>query len=142
MYWKYCIRRICYGVAIYIVIIFIFSSIFNAKMEKTVRARIEDEIRADLASLSTRMKAEEVSNYIAERRKQKYHLYKLDKPIWNRIVWRAVNTLTLDLGKATIIRSSAGEEDVWTIIAEVIPRTLLRLLQPSLLISSLDCGLD
>jgi peptide/nickel transport system permease protein len=125
MYWKYCIRRTCYGVAIYIVIIFIFSAIFNAKMEKTVRARIEDEIRSDLASLSTRMKAEEVSNYIAERRKHKEHIYHLDKPIWNRIVWRAVNTLTLDLGKATIIRSSAGEEDVWTIIAEVIPRTLL-----------------
>ena len=111
--------------AIYVVIIFIFSALFNATMEKTVRARIEEEIHADLVSLKTTMKPEAISNYLAERKTLKYHLYHLDTPIWSRIVWRAVDTLTLNLGKATMIKSSAGEEGVGTIIAECLPRTML-----------------
>jgi peptide/nickel transport system permease protein len=125
MYWKYCLRRIGYGVAIYIVIIFIFSALFNATMERTVKSRIEEEIHADFVSLKTTMKPEEINNYFAERRILKYRLYHLDQPIWNRIVWQTIDTLTLNLGKATIIKSSAGEEDVWTIIAECTPRTML-----------------
>jgi len=126
MYWKYCVRRISYGVAICTVIIFIFSAIFNTTMETTVRARIEEEIHADLSKTSqARMKPEEIRKYIAERREFKYHLYHLDKPIWSRIVWRTIDTLTLNWGKSTFMKSSAGERNVWTIVAETIPRTLL-----------------
>ena len=31
----------------------------------------------------------------------------------------------LNLGRSTIIKSSSGEDDVGTIIAEVIPRTII-----------------
>jgi peptide/nickel transport system permease protein len=125
MYWKYCFRRIGYGVAIYVVIIFIFSALFNTTMEKTVRTQIEDDLRTELVSLKTALKPEAIGAYLAERRTLKYHIYHLDQPRWNRIVWRAVDTLTLNLGKATIIKSSAGEQAVGTILAECLPRTLL-----------------
>jgi peptide/nickel transport system permease protein len=125
MYWKYCIGRISHGVMIYIVIIFIFSVLFNTTMEKTVRTQIEEEIRAELGSLGSGMKPEDINRYIAEKRTLKYQVYHLDKPTWNRIIWRAVDTLTLNLGKSTIIKSSAGEENVWDIVAESLPRTIL-----------------
>lgn len=126
MYWKYCIRRIGYGVAICIIIIFIFSAIFNTTMETTVRARIEEELHADLSKASqSGMKPEDVRKYITERREFKYRLYHLDQPIWSRIVWRAIDTLTFNWGTSTFIRSSSGERAVWTIVAETIPRTLL-----------------
>jgi peptide/nickel transport system permease protein len=71
------------------------------------------------------MKPEEIRKYITERRAFKYRLYHLDQPIWSRIVWRAIDTLTLNWGKSTFIRSSSGAREVWTIVAETIPRTLL-----------------
>jgi len=125
MYWKYCIRRILNGVTIFIILIFIFSALFNTTMEKTARAQIEEEIRAETMRLDKRMTAEELSRYLTERRAYKYTVYRLDKPIWNRIIWRATNILTLNFGKATIMRSSSGETDVWLIVKEAIPRTLL-----------------
>jgi peptide/nickel transport system permease protein len=126
MYWKYCIRRIGYGIAICAVIIFIFSAIFNTTMETTVRARIEEELQAELSKASQAgMKPEDIRKYVAERREFKYRLYHLDQPIWSRIVWRAIDTLTLNWGRSTMIRSSSGAREVWTIVAETIPRTLL-----------------
>ncbi|MCG2820321.1 MAG: ABC transporter permease, partial [Candidatus Atribacteria bacterium] len=104
MYWKYCIKRIVYGLAIFITLIFIFSALFNTTMESTLRSQIEEEIHAETMRLDTRMTPEELTRYIAERREFKQHLYHLNKPIWSRIVWRAINVLSLDFGKATIMR--------------------------------------
>lgn len=126
MYWKYCLRRIAHGIFIYTIIIFIFSVLFNTTMERTVRDRIEEEVREDLMKIDAgRMTPEEITAYREERKAHKYHIYRLDQPFWSRVVWRAVETLTFNLGKSTIIKSSAGEEDVWTIIAEAIPRTMM-----------------
>ncbi|MDO9555208.1 MAG: ABC transporter permease, partial [Atribacterota bacterium] len=95
MYWKYCIRRIIYGLAIFITLIFIFSALFNTTMENTLRSQIEEEIHAETMRLDTRMTPEELTRYIAERREFKQHLYHLDVPIYSRIVWRAINVLSL-----------------------------------------------
>ncbi|MCD6239727.1 MAG: ABC transporter permease [Thermotoga sp.] len=124
MYWRYCVKRILYGIMIYVILIFIFSTLFNAKMEETASAQIEEEIHAEVMNLN-RMKPEELIHYIAQRRKYKEHIYHLDKPIQERILWRAFDTLTFNFGKSTIIKSSAGERDVWTIVAECVPRTIL-----------------
>lgn len=125
MYWRYCVGRILNGIVIYSILIFIFSTLFNATMEQTLTARIEEEVRAEMMSLDTRMTPEEVNRYIIEVKADKYRLYHLDEPTWKRIIWRATNALTFNFGRATIIRSSAGETDVWTIISECIPRTIL-----------------
>jgi len=125
MYWRYCLKRIIYGLVTFVILIFIFSALFNTTMEKTLRAQIEEEIRAETLKMDTRMSPEEITHFIAERRAFKQHLYHLDKPLWHRIVWRAINVLSLNFGKATIMKSSAGESDVWGIIAECLPRTIL-----------------
>jgi len=48
MYWKYCVGRILNGIVIYAILIFIFSTLFNATMEQTLTARIEEEVRAEM----------------------------------------------------------------------------------------------
>jgi peptide/nickel transport system permease protein len=126
MYWKYVIRRIVYGILTFIVIIFIYSALFNTTMERTVRAQIEEEIRAEsMALTSPNMSAEEIRKFVKERREHKYHLYHLDLPLFTRVVWRAVDSLSLKFGKSTHIKSSTGNDDVWIIVTEVIPRTIL-----------------
>ena len=125
MYWKYCVRRILNGIVIYAILIFIFSTIFNATMEQTLISRIEEKVRAEMMSLDTRMTPEEVNRYIIERKADIYRLYHLDEPSWKRVIWRATNSLTFNFGRSTIIRSSAGETDVRTIVTECIPRTII-----------------
>ncbi len=125
MYWKYSLRRIFHGMTIYIVIIFLFSALFNTTMEKTVKVQIEEELRAELMALKSTMDADEISRYLTERRALKYQIYHLDKPIRQRIGWRAIDTLSLNLGRATLIKTSAGEENVKDIVAEALPKTIL-----------------
>ncbi|GAJ02060.1 unnamed protein product, partial [marine sediment metagenome] len=61
MYWKYCIKRIVYGLATFITLIFIFSVLFNTTMENTLRSQIEEEIHAETMRLDTRMTPEELT---------------------------------------------------------------------------------
>ena len=125
MYWKYSFQRIFHGILIYVVIIVLFSALFNTTMEKTVKVQIEEEIRAELMALKTTMDADGINRYLAECRELKYRLYHLDQPIQQRIIWRAIDTLSLNFGKATLIKSSAGEEEVKAIVGEALPRTIL-----------------
>jgi len=124
MYWKYAAKRIFYGILMYIILIFIFSVLFNATNEATTKAQIEEALRAETTKMRN-MDVQEVQKYIAERRAYKYHLYHLDQPIFQRIVWRTIDTITLNFGNSTNIKSAKGERDVWTIVSETIPRTIL-----------------
>ncbi|MBN1981968.1 MAG: ABC transporter permease [Chitinivibrionales bacterium] len=125
MYWKYVIRRLLYGIGTFIAIIFIYSIIFNAKMETTVRAQIEEEIQVMKMGQTSSMTPQELSTWENELRARKYKEYSLDKSSGYRIVKRAYNVLTLKFGKSTHIRSSSGSTDVKAILGEVIPKTIL-----------------
>lgn len=125
MYWKYCLKRVVHGLWMYAVIIFIFSALFNATMEKTVRTQIEDKIREDAIRVQTSMKPGEIAAFLEERRAAKYRQYHLDQPTWKRVVWRAVDTLAFRFGESTLIKSSAGDTAVWNILLEALPRTIL-----------------
>jgi peptide/nickel transport system permease protein len=124
MFWKYILKRLIYGLLIYAVLIFIFSSLFNTVMEQTLRGQIEEEIRAEIMSLDS-LNAQQTQSFIENRRADKYSQYRLDKPIFERVIWRTWSTLTLNLGRSSSIRSSAGDRSVWAIVSEKIPRTLL-----------------
>lgn len=124
MFWKYMLKRVFYGIFIYIILIFVFSALFNTVMEQTLRGQIDEEIRAELMALDN-VGSQQIQNFIEMRRAEKYALYKLDKPIFERIVWRTWSTLTLNLGKSSSIRSAAGDRNVWAIVSEKIPRTLI-----------------
>jgi len=124
MFWKYMLKRVFYGILIYIILIFVFSALFNTVMEQTLRGQIDEEIRGELMALDNRS-SQQIQDFIEMRRAEKYALYRLDKPIFERIVWRTWSTLTLNLGKSSSIRSAAGDRNVWAIVSEKIPRTLI-----------------
>jgi len=124
MFWKYMLKRVFYGIFIYIILIFVFSALFNTVMEQTLRGQIDEEIRGELMALDNRS-SQQIQDFIEMRRAEKYALYRLDKPIFERIVWRTWSTLTLNLGKSSSIRSAAGDRNVWAIVSEKIPRTLV-----------------
>lgn len=124
MFWKYMLKRVFYGIFIYIILIFVFSALFNTVMEQTLRGQIDEEIRSELMALDNRS-SQQIQDFIEMRRAEKYALYRLDKPIFERIVWRTWSTLTLNLGKSSSIRSAAGDRNVWAIVSEKIPRTLI-----------------
>jgi peptide/nickel transport system permease protein len=124
MYGRYVVRRIINGVVIYVVLMFIFSLLFNATNEQTVKAQIDESIRAE-ASRLTNMSTEQIRKYIEERKAFKYHVYHLDRPFFERVMWRTFDTVTFRYGMSTIIRSSRGDRSVWKIVSEVMPRTIL-----------------
>ncbi len=127
MYAKYVGKRILYAVIMYAVIIFIFSALFNTVAETVMRTQIQETMRAYRQGLSAdrRLSGEQVSAMAAARQEELYDQYRLNEPVVTRILSRTFDTLFFRFGDSTIVRSSAGESDVWTIISEAIPRTLL-----------------
>jgi peptide/nickel transport system permease protein len=124
MFLRFVIRRVLNGLLIYVVLIFVFSAIFNTVNEKTARADIEESIRVEAAKLKN-VKAEDVRRFMEERRAYKIHLHHLDRPLPERIFFRTVDTILFRYGNSTIIRSISGDRQVIRIIAEVMPRTIL-----------------
>lgn len=47
LYWKYALRRLVYVVITYVVIIFIFSALFNAVMDTTLKSSINERIQGE-----------------------------------------------------------------------------------------------
>jgi len=128
MYWKYAVKRILYAFVMYAVIIFVFSGLFNAVAETVMRAQISEAIRGyaqALVQADRRLSGEQVQMMTEARRQELFDQYRLNQPVLSRVFARTFDTLQFKFGDSTIIRSSSGERDVWTIIAEAIPRTLL-----------------
>jgi peptide/nickel transport system permease protein len=124
MYLRYLIKRIINGVFIYVVIVFILSLLFNTKSETTVRGQIEESIQSEAARLRN-MTSEQISKWRDERRVFKYHIYHLDRPFFERVIWRTWDTIIFNYGRSNGMKSSEGDRDVWKIVSEVIPRTVL-----------------
>ncbi len=124
MYMRYVIKRIANGVFIYVVIVFILSLLFNTTNEKTARAQIEESIHAEATRLRN-MTAEQMEKWREERLVFKYHVYHLDRPFFERVVWRTWDTITFNYGMSNGMKSSEGDRDVWRIVSEAVPRTVL-----------------
>ncbi|MCK4258148.1 MAG: ABC transporter permease [Halanaerobiales bacterium] len=125
MYWKYAARRILYMVFSFVVIVFLFSTLFNTVMDNTVKMQLREQIQGELLKKAAELTPEEIVQWQKDRYQALEARYHLNEPVVSRIFWRAINTLTFDYGKSTIITSSAGEREVVKIIKEVVPRTLL-----------------
>ena len=126
MYWKYVLRRLIYVVLTYIVIIFIFSALFNAVMDTTLKSQLNERVQGEIQRMvNNKMTPEQIRVYQVERLQALYDRYHLNEPVINRIFWRAVDTLTLDFGESTMITSSNGEKQVLKIVTECMPRTIL-----------------
>jgi len=126
MYWKYVLKRLINGVVIFIVLIFIYSALFNVQLEQTVYSQIDELLKQEQMALPTdKMTGEQIENWRIERRQYYYNRYNLDKSVFERVVFRAANAVTFNFGASSIIRASSGSRDVLTIVMETIPRTLM-----------------
>jgi peptide/nickel transport system permease protein len=124
MYLRYAIRRILNAMAIFVIEMFIFSVLFTATAERTLRAQIEESLQPEIARLKN-ASAEQIQSFVAQRRAYLYHVSHLDRPILVRVLWRTVDTVSFQFGNSITIKSSRGERSVWRIIMETVPRTVL-----------------
>jgi len=124
MYKWFALKRVLKGIVTYVIIIFIMSVLFNTVNEQTMRSNIEEQVRAESARLKN-MQPAAIQRFQEQRRQDLIHLYRLDRPFMERILYRTWNTLTFNFGKSTIIKSSRGEREVLTIIGEALPRSLI-----------------
>jgi len=132
MYWKYALKRLLNAAIIYIILIFIFSALFNVQMEQTVYAQIDELVKQETMQLKD-MRPDEIRNWSIQRKAHYYSRYNLNKPVAERIMLRALNALTFDYGTSSLIKSSSGSRDVRIIVMEAIPRTLLLFLTATIL---------
>ncbi|MCP5453782.1 MAG: ABC transporter permease [Spirochaetaceae bacterium] len=124
MYKWYALKRILRGVFMFALLMFIFSFLFNQVNEQTQRSQINEQVKMESMRLKG-MKPEQITAWRDNRTDQLIKMYKLDRPLMERVLFRAVNTVTFNFGKSTMIKSSKGEQDVLDILMEALPRTMI-----------------
>ena len=126
MYYKFALKRIINGILIFVILIFLYSALFNAQLEKTIYSQIDEQVRGELMALNTdNMSPEDITNWTRQKKESLYKTYNLDKSSFERIIVRAGSILTLQFGESSIIKSSSGERSVRDIVFEAVPRTLM-----------------
>lgn len=124
MYRRYLAKRAAYGILMYVIMIFVYSILFNSVADRTMRASIDEMLTQE----STRWRnLDEVqrANLLEARRQQLYDQYHLNDPLPSRIFFRAVRTLAFDYGNSTTMKSPEGDRLVINIILEALPKTIL-----------------
>jgi peptide/nickel transport system permease protein len=124
MYKWYALKRILRGVFMFALLMFLFSLLFNQVNEQTQKSQINEQVKMESMKLRN-MKPDQITAWRDNRLDQLTKLYKLDRPLAERVLFRAVNTITFNFGKSTIIKSSKGEQDVLAILLEALPRTMI-----------------
>ena len=135
MNWRYVTRRVLAGFVMYVILIFIYSCLFNAVLEETARANIEEQIREEQMGLRN-VTPQQMENFQKNRRAELYGRYHLDVPPIQRIVWTTIDTITFNYGRATSMKSNTQSQEVSDIIFEAIPNSIL-LFTTNMLISFL-----
>ncbi len=126
MYWKYVIKRILYACGGFIIIMFIFSALFNTIMEKTLYDQINETVEMEILNRSSSgLSQEALDVYKAKRYDYFIKRYHLNEPVMQRIFWRAVDTITFNFGKSTLMQSPQGDREVIKIVGSKIPNTLI-----------------
>ena len=124
MYRRYVLKRIAYGLMMYVVMIFIYSSLFNGSADVTMRSQIDEQVAQESTRLHGFTEAQ-LKTIVAQRKADKYSQYHLDEPLASRIFWRSLRTLAFDFGNSTTIKASNGDRLVTLIIMEALPRTII-----------------
>ena len=124
MYKWFALKRILRGVVMFTLLMFVFSALFNTVSEKTQRAGIREEVAMKVNRLKD-LKPEQIEKYRADETERLIKMYRLDRPVIERIMVRALNTVTFRFGNSTIMKSSGGSRMVIDIIGEALPRTIL-----------------
>lgn len=124
MYKWYALKRILRGMFMFALLMFMFSLLFNQVNERTQRTQIFEQVKLESQRL-TNMRSDQIEAWRAQRLDQLTKQYRLDRPMLERVLFRAMNTVTFNFGKSTVIKSSKGEQEVFKILMEALPRTML-----------------
>ncbi len=124
MYKWYALKRILRGMFMFALLMLLFSILFNQVNEQTQRSQIDEMVKMEAAKLKG-MNPEQMLAWRDTRKDQLTKLYKLDRPLAERVLFRAVNTITFQFGNATTMKSSQGDRAVMAIVLEALPRTML-----------------
>jgi peptide/nickel transport system permease protein len=124
MYGRFLIRRLANGVFVYVVLIFIYSVLFNTTAEQNVRAQITESVRAE-AARQRNLTTDQLVQWQRNRTEHYIRINHLDQPFMSRVLWRTLDTVTFRFGLSNNIKSSMGDREVWKIIMEAMPRSML-----------------
>jgi peptide/nickel transport system permease protein len=124
MYSKYVLKRALYGILMYVVMILIYSTLFNSVADRTMRSQIEEQVAQEMTRYRN-LDEKQRNTVMAERMAQKFEQYHLNDPLLERIVYRALRTLAFDYGNSTAIKAANGDRAVIKIILEALPRTIV-----------------
>jgi peptide/nickel transport system permease protein len=124
MFRTYVLKRVIYGVMMYIIMVTAYSILFNQVADKTLWAAIDEEVAMDIRKFKN-LDEDQLALQMEQLRQHKIEKYHLDRPIIERIFWRTVDTLTFNFGNATLMKASNGDRAVKDIILEALPRTIL-----------------
>lgn len=127
MNWKYIARRIGYLLFTYVVIIFIYSALFNTVMENTLHSQISEQIKGEILAKSKggKFSVEEMEQYKVARMNDLYERYHLNDPVISRIFWRAYRTVSFEWGDSITMKAKNGGRKVVDIVFDAVPNTLL-----------------
>jgi peptide/nickel transport system permease protein len=124
MYSKFVLKRVMYGVVMYIVMITTFSILFNSVAEQTLYSQIEEQITQQIRKYNN-MNKEQLAQIASDMRLRKIKQYHLDEPIVSRIFFRTVDTLMFNYGISTTIKAGNGDREVLKIELAYLPNTLI-----------------
>ena len=124
MFLYFAIKRILRGILMFIILMFIASALFNTVGEKTLISQIHDMVNAEVTSL-TDVKPEDIEGIRENLLEHYYKLYWLDRSVGERIFIRAINTVTFNFGRSTIMTTSDGSREVINIIGEALPKSVI-----------------
>jgi peptide/nickel transport system permease protein len=104
--------------------------------DRILEAQVGEELRVLRTGLSeTITDPDAVEEIIRTRRAELEASYGLDKPWYERLPAVVAQVLVFDLGEARSIRAADGSNEVWDIIIERLPRTIM-LLTTSLVLTA------
>jgi peptide/nickel transport system permease protein len=125
MYWKFILKRILNAFFMYAILIFVVSALFNVVAEQTIYATIEENVAAEVQAAMSTDPHLNVSEYRQMRYDFYFKSYHLDKSVVERILWRTKNALTFNFGRSIFMKSTKGSREVFDIVAETIPKSLI-----------------
>lgn len=125
MYYKYVLKRIAAGFVMYAILMFTYAAIFNTVMDKTLKAQIDETVRAEIVKVMESKPNIDATAFTAERKSFYYELNHLDEPYLSRVFWKGFNTLRFKFGRSSVMTSKKGERDVIKIVGEAIPQTVI-----------------
>ena len=120
---RFIFKRVVWGIVMYMLLIITYSIIFNTVSEKTIKAQLDETIRAEKTAILKIKPDIDIDIYMNERIKYYYEINHLDKPLAEKIIRRAIKTLMFDFGKSNVMISRKGNRDVVSIILEALPLT-------------------